>query len=89
MSTMSTVLSVRLNPETKEKLEKIAKSSRRSKSFLAAEAIEEFVRYEAWKIEQIEEGIRQADARMGIPHEEVMASIRARIDQVRQQRKAG
>lgn len=86
---MSTVLSVRLNPEVKEKLEKIAKISRRSKSFLAAEAIEEFVRYEAWKIEQIEEGIRQADAGMGIPHEEAMRQVRDHINEISNRRKAG
>ncbi|MEO8725315.1 MAG: CopG family ribbon-helix-helix protein [Acidobacteriaceae bacterium] len=69
---MSTVLSVRLNPEIKEKLEKIAKSTRRSKSFLAAEAIKSYVEVEAAQLVAIEEGIRQADAGEFIEHEEVM-----------------
>ena len=58
----SSVLSVRLNPKTKAKLEALAKASRRSRSFLAAEAIENYVESEAWQLAEIEAGIDDLNA---------------------------
>lgn len=49
---MSTTLSVRIDIETKQ-LEALAKRARRSKSFLAAEAIVAFVEAESWRLEEI------------------------------------
>ena len=40
---MTTTLSVRIDTDTKKRLEALAKRARRSKSFLAAEAIAAFV----------------------------------------------
>ncbi len=68
---MSTVLSVRLNSEVKAKLETLAKSSRRSKSFLAAEAIAAYVEAEAWQVSEIRGGIRDLDAGRNIGHDQV------------------
>jgi predicted transcriptional regulator len=41
--TASSTLSIRVSPETREGLEKLALSTRRSKSFLAAEAIDGYL----------------------------------------------
>ncbi|WP_223252011.1 CopG family ribbon-helix-helix protein [Paracoccus mutanolyticus] len=41
--TASTTMSIRVSPETKRKLERIAGETRRSKSFLAAEAVSAYV----------------------------------------------
>jgi RHH-type rel operon transcriptional repressor/antitoxin RelB len=68
---MSSILSIRLDSEVKAKLETLAKSSRRSKSFLAAEAIAAYVEAEAWQISEIHEGMRELDAGDGIEHERV------------------
>jgi len=59
MSTLT--LSARLEKKTIEKLDKLAKATKRSKSFLAAEAIEKFVQDQLWQIEAIEKGIEEAD----------------------------
>lgn len=70
--TKSTTLSVRLSPEVKDKLEALARDTNRSKSFLAAEAIDSYVESNAWQVEGIREALRKADA--GGPfaaHEEV------------------
>lgn len=77
VSTMSsTTLSIRLNAETKAKLDALAKLSRRSKSFLAAEAIENFVAAESWQLEEIEAGIKDLDANRTVDHGEVrLASL--------------
>ncbi|MGH6916938.1 MAG: CopG family ribbon-helix-helix protein [Geminicoccaceae bacterium] len=58
----STTLTVRLSSELKGKLERLAASTRRSKSYLAAEAIGEYVDVNAWQIEEIGKAVRKADA---------------------------
>ncbi len=67
----SSTLSIRLNTRTKAKLDALAKASRRSKSFLAAEAIEAFVAAESWQLGEIEGGIKDLDANRTVDHSEV------------------
>ncbi len=55
-------VTARLDPETKEKLDLLAKSTARSKSFLISEAVRAYVKEQAWQIDAIKEGIKQADA---------------------------
>ena len=58
----SSVLTLRLNAETKSKLDKLANATHRTKSFLAAEAINRYLDIEAWQIAEIEQAIKEADA---------------------------
>lgn len=58
----SSVLTLRLNAETKAKLDRLASSTQRSKSFLAGEAINRYLEIEAWQIEEIEQAIKEAEA---------------------------
>lgn len=67
----SSTLSIRLNTRTKAKLDALARASRRSKSFLAAEAIEAFVAAEVWQLGEIEAGIKDLDANRTVDHSEV------------------
>jgi predicted transcriptional regulator len=60
MSDTNTV-TVRLDAALKTKLEALSKSTQRSKSWLAAEAIAAYVDREAWQVRQIEEAVEQAD----------------------------
>jgi len=57
----SAVLTLRLNLTTKEKLDKLAFATNRSKSFLAAEAINRYLEIEAWQISEIEKSLLEAD----------------------------
>jgi predicted transcriptional regulator len=52
---MSTTMTVRLEDEIKSRLDQLAESTKRSRSFLAAEAIRE------WQIGEIIAGIQEAD----------------------------
>lgn len=61
MAPESTVLTVRLEPQLKRQLEKLAKSTRRSRAFLAAEAIREYIAVNEWQIEEIAKGLEEAD----------------------------
>ena len=58
----TSVLTVRLDTKTKNRLDTLARSTRRSKSFLAAQAIEAYIEEEAWQIAEIEKAIVEADA---------------------------
>ena len=54
-------VSARLSPETAKKFTLLAKAINRSKSYLAAEAIEAYVNDQQWQIEAIIEGIKEAN----------------------------
>lgn len=71
--TSSTTLTVRVTPGVKRRLESVALRVRRSKSFLAAEAIEEFLAVQEWQIAAVKEGIAAADRGNLVPHEDVRA----------------
>ena len=59
---MSTTMTIRLEDEVKDRLERLAESTHRSKSFLAAEAIREFVEINEWQIAEIRAALKEADA---------------------------
>ena len=59
---MSTTMTIRLEDEVKDRLDRLADSTNRSKSYLAAEAIREFVETNEWQIAEIREALEEADA---------------------------
>jgi predicted transcriptional regulator len=70
--TKSMTMTVRISPEIGEKLDALARDMKRSKSFLAGEAITAYVEHNAWQVARIKEAL--ADARSGtpgVPHEAV------------------
>ena len=78
--TASTTMTIRISPDVKEKLERIAAGTRRSKSFLAGEAVAAYVDRELEIIEGIERGRADAEAGRIVPHDEAMAEIHAAIE---------
>jgi len=58
----STTMTIRLEPELKSRLDKLSASTHRSRSFLAAEAVREFVEINEWQIQEIEDAIKEANA---------------------------
>jgi RHH-type rel operon transcriptional repressor/antitoxin RelB len=59
---MSTTMTVRLEDEVKQRLDNLAGVTRRSKSFLAAEAIREYVENNDWQIRETNLALQEADA---------------------------
>ena len=57
----SATVSAKLEPSIAEKLDLLAKATARSRSFLVAEAIETYLKNQAWQIQAIQEGIQEAD----------------------------
>ena len=76
----STTLTVRLRPELKARLGKLAERTRRTKSFLAGEAIADYVERELKIVAGIERGLDDRAARRVVPHDEAMRRIRKTID---------
>jgi RHH-type transcriptional regulator, rel operon repressor / antitoxin RelB len=74
---MTTTLSVRIDTNTKKRLEALAKRSRRSKSFLAAEAIAAYVEAETWQLDEIHAGIKELDEGRGVQHKDVTNWVRS------------
>ena len=56
------VVTARIDGTLKAKLEALARSTRRSKAWLAAEAIAAYVELNEWQIGEIEAGIAELDA---------------------------
>lgn len=54
-------MTVRLDSQTLRRLERLARSTARSKAFLAQDAIREYLALNEWQIEAIREGVRAAD----------------------------
>ncbi len=67
----STTFTVRVEPEVKKRLEKLAKSTGRTRSFLAAEALNEYLDVNEWQVAGIKRAIVSLDRGEGVPHQEV------------------
>ncbi|MGH7837087.1 MAG: CopG family ribbon-helix-helix protein [Candidatus Binataceae bacterium] len=68
---MSEVMTIRVDRKTKTRLEKLAKVTARTKSYLAAEAIRAYIELNEWQIAEIKQAIKEADAGDFVDHEEV------------------
>jgi RHH-type transcriptional regulator, rel operon repressor / antitoxin RelB len=66
---MTETLSIRIDSETKKRLEALSKHSKRSKSFLAAEAIATFIESEEWQLGEIQAGITELESGQTVSHE--------------------
>jgi RHH-type transcriptional regulator, rel operon repressor / antitoxin RelB len=59
----------------KKRLEKLAKSTGRSRSFLAAGAISEYLDLNEWQVAGVREAIVSLDHGGGVPHEKVKSWV--------------
>jgi RHH-type transcriptional regulator, rel operon repressor / antitoxin RelB len=67
----STTFTVRVDAAAKKQLERLAKSTGRSRSFLAAEAINEYLNVNEWQVAGIKRAIASLDRGEAVPHERV------------------
>ena len=58
---MTDTVTVRLESELKQRLESLAEATQRSKSFLAAAAIRDFVDLNEWQVQEIGKAVGEAD----------------------------
>jgi predicted transcriptional regulator len=72
----SAVLTLRLDAKLKKDLDRLSKSMNRSRSFVAAQAIQEYVSVNEWQIAEIKKGLAEADAGDFATDEEMQQTIR-------------
>jgi RHH-type rel operon transcriptional repressor/antitoxin RelB len=72
----SSVLTLRLDAKLKNQLDRLSKAMNRSRSFVAAQAIQEFVSVNEWQIAEIKKGLAEADAGDFATDEEMQQTIR-------------
>ena len=68
---MTHTLSIRIDSETKKRLNALSKLSKRSKSFLAAEAISAYLECEEWRLGELHLGIEELESGQEVSHEKV------------------
>ena len=69
---MSAAVTIRVEkPDVLEKLDKLAKSTDRSRNWLLNRALEEFVELQSWQVAKIEEGLAQADRGEFVPQSDI------------------
>ena len=71
----STTFTVRVETDVKKRLEKLAKSTGRSRSFLAAEALNEYLDVNEWQVAGVRKAMGSLDRGESIPHEQVKAWV--------------
>lgn len=81
--TATTTMTIRVPVETKERLDRLSQNTRRSRSFLAAEAVVRYVESEAEIVDGILRGIEDMKAGRTVSHEDAMAELQAIVDEAR------
>jgi predicted transcriptional regulator len=66
----TTVVTTRIDAALKARLDALARCTKRSKSYLAAEAIAAYVELNEWQIGEIRAGIAELDAGAGLSQEQ-------------------
>ena len=76
-------ISIRLDDATREKLDALAQSQDRSRTWVVNDAIQAYFEHQDWIVEAIKVGIADADAGRLVPHEAVMAELNELIEAAR------
>ena len=75
-------MTIRIGQDLKDKLERLADQTRRSRSYLAADAVARYVERELAIVEGIERGWADVEAGRVVAHEAAMDEVDALIDAV-------
>lgn len=84
---MSEPVTLRLDAATRKRLDRLARTTARSRAALAAEAVKQYVEINEWQIAAIRKGVRQADGGQFIDHAKLKAKwekkLAAAVDKTR------
>ena len=72
----SSVLTLRLDPKLKKQLDQLSRAMNRTRSFLAAEAIREYLVLNEWQTREIKSGIAEADRGEFVKEEDVLRVVK-------------
>jgi RHH-type rel operon transcriptional repressor/antitoxin RelB len=71
----STTFTVRVDPTVKKRLEKLARSTGRTRSFLAADALSQYLDVNERHVAGIRKAVASLDRGQGVPHDQVKAWV--------------
>lgn len=66
------LVSLRIEEELAERLDSLAKATGRTKSFIASQAIQDYLALQEWQVGAIKEGIDAADRGEMVDHDEAV-----------------
>ncbi len=84
----TTTITVRIPKSVKADLDALARDTKRSRSYLAAEAVAEFVAQETVIVGKMLKGMEDFEAERVISHEAAIARLRATVDRNRSRKAA-
>lgn len=73
----STTITIRVDRSVKERLEAVAQRTKRSKSFIAGEAIEEYLAVQEWQDARIQEALAAVERGEVIAHEDIVEWVKS------------
>ena len=76
-------ISLRKDDEKINRVDRLASELGRSRAWVLNQATDRFLEYEEWFVQQVRDGIADADAGNTIPHDQVMAEMRRKIGEAR------
>lgn len=74
-------LTVRVKPDTRSRIETLARATHRSKSYVIEEALEQYLDVNEWQVKGIQDALIEADSNEAIfvDHDEVLAQREAKL----------
>jgi RHH-type rel operon transcriptional repressor/antitoxin RelB len=75
-----TTITVRIDDSIKNRLEKLAKTTSRNKSYLVTHAIKDYLEVNEWQIKEIKAGIKEAEAGHLIDHDTILKKWESRLE---------
>ena len=70
---------IRIDDAVLGRVNSLAKSMSRSRNWVIQQAVDRYLDYEEWFVDQVEQGIEEVKRGKTIPHDEVMAELRKKV----------
>ncbi len=76
-------VSLRMEDEKIDRIDRLAAELGRSRAWVLNQAADRYLEYEEWFARRVREGVTDAEAGRVLPHDELMAGLREKIDRTR------
>jgi predicted transcriptional regulator len=73
------VTSIRVDERKLKRLDRLARSIDRPRSWVLGQAIDQYIEHQDWFTREVERGLEQADRGEFIPHDQVMSEVKERL----------
>jgi predicted transcriptional regulator len=73
------VTSIRVEERKLKRLDRLARSMDRPRSWVVGQAIDRYLEHQDWFAREVARGVEQADRGELIPHDQVMSEIREKL----------